>query len=329
MVRLKIARDKTPSKQMLLAPPKKPMVHATGNAIVEYSLHWAKVFLALEGHANKKAYKRAKQDCREAWDIRCPVEEASSVEERRALSKKRFKKDVWPFITWGMKRLLHLRDDRGFYVPRSKVDAFRHWNAAAAAAAGRDRPRPVPIVNPQHRIVVAIPGAAPPPIKQESRSPSRQESRTPIKKESCSPIKLEPRTPIKQESCSPIKLEPRSPVLLVVPPGRRGSRATPYPRNKTRAPRSIKKESVTPGPLLPKSPIPASPAELSDIPDTPTRPCNGKPFRRLFSVDTNTQDVPLRDAQVSPIRRGIRTLLPRWDMDDEDFPYNDCDMFGA
>ncbi|KIY62054.1 hypothetical protein CYLTODRAFT_476146 [Cylindrobasidium torrendii FP15055 ss-10] len=309
MVRVRSGRDKTPLKQMLLAPPKKPADHTAGDGIVEFSLHWAKIFLALEG--NKKAYARAKQDCREGWDNRVPVEDLPDV-ERRALSKKRFKKDVWPFINWGMKRILHLKDARGFYVPRSKIDAFRHLAAVAAAAAERPRPRPVPVGHRPQPAVNVIPGAAPPPVKQESRPPV---------------------TPIKEESLSPVKQEPRTPVLVVGPPARR-YRATPYPRKKSCTPR-IKKESVSPRPLLfmrsptslVQSPMRTSPRKPSVIPDTPPRPCNGKKFQRLFSVDADTEDVPLRDA--SPVRGGIRTRLPRWDLDDEDYAYNDCDMFGA
>lgn len=62
--------------------------HMSGNAIVDYSLRWAKIFLSLED--DKKGYARAKLDCREGWDMTCPVE-GSSMKERRVLSNKRFR----------------------------------------------------------------------------------------------------------------------------------------------------------------------------------------------------------------------------------------------
>lgn len=47
-----------------------------------------------------------------------------------------------------MKRVVHLKNARGLYVPRTSAVAIQHWNAAKAAAAARPRPRPIPTGRP-------------------------------------------------------------------------------------------------------------------------------------------------------------------------------------
>ncbi|KIY60943.1 hypothetical protein CYLTODRAFT_460274 [Cylindrobasidium torrendii FP15055 ss-10] len=385
MARIKAGRDSKPSKQLLLAPPKKPSAHGAGSAIVDFSLQWATTLLKLDD--DKKAYARAKQGCRETWDLTSPVEGAS-MEERRRLSKKRFKKEVWPFVMWATKRILHLKDNHGLYAPASKVDAIAHWEASAAAAAARPRPRPVPVGRLRRALLAAppllgnadavnddaakdhysggesdhqgTPATQPartqmlrspivlvrPParryrvtpyprkkrrahIKQEASPPQTHNSRplTRIKKESASPDWLMGSMRIKKESTSPeslmrlmrIKKEPTSPDALVGP-------ASPAISDSSTDDDAY--FSAQESPIPSSETMPTSPGASSYIADTPPRPCQGRPFRRLFGIESDVEDVPLRSAQVSPVRGGT-PALPAWDLDDEDYAYNDCDMFGG
>ncbi|KIY60861.1 hypothetical protein CYLTODRAFT_460348, partial [Cylindrobasidium torrendii FP15055 ss-10] len=154
------ARDKKPTKQTTLSAVSSltlPAKHSTGSVIIDFSLSWARQFVKL-GDDNA-ALHQAKEQCRRQWDLIHPVV-GSSMQEREALSRKRFQKEVWSYVRWGIKRFLSFKNAQGLYVPSSPASAIRHWDSVNADAALRPRPRPRPIrryidpVDPQPALLV-------------------------------------------------------------------------------------------------------------------------------------------------------------------------------